>query len=514
MDASWVSSAPRYPAGKLLVANLPGVEIGSVLEYEFVSTVDGKPFFSTAQSFNGNEPVDHKTVTLTAPASVELKIRNTGIEETRTESDGILSYVWNAENQPAVEKEEAVPPWYTFNPTVFISSSDWKSYGNAVRDALLAATEDRAATEQLAEELTGTLKGETAKVIVLRDWLAKNVRQAGPGLTSLPLTAISGADITLNDRYGNNPDRMILLYTLLKTSGFDPEFVLSGGISMIPEAAEPKLAVPSRNAFNSVLVKVEIDGEPIYMSGSSQYAELGTSAFDRRVQLDLDKGSISKIKVDSEKENRSHTIHEISIAANGQAGMTQSGTVQGTAFEGFRQRYAEITPEKLRRHYLEIVSGVSQSAKAASDLITDYDTYPGKLEYSVVADRYAVQDGEYLYFVVPGGLGNLLSYRSNERTLPLAWSGYVDRITEYNIILPDGYAPVIMPKAFSWQAPHGAGMVEIAVEYSKRANAIRMVQIADLKPALIPAEDFPAIVEASKKLSHPDMRTILLKKAP
>ena len=31
MDAGWVASAPRYPAEKLLVANLPGVEIGSVL---------------------------------------------------------------------------------------------------------------------------------------------------------------------------------------------------------------------------------------------------------------------------------------------------------------------------------------------------------------------------------------------------------------------------------------------------------------------------------------------------
>ena len=281
---------------------------------------------------------------------------------------------------------------------------------------------------------------------------------------------------------------------------------------MIPEAAEPKLAIPSRQAFSSVLIKVNVGKETVYMGGSSQYAELGTSAFDRRVQLDLGDGSISKIKVDSEKEDRSHTIHEISIAANGQAGLTQSGTVQGTAFEGFHQRYAEITPENRRRHYLEIVSGISQSAKAAADLITDYSSYPGKVEYSVVADRYAVQDGEFLYFVVPGGLGNLLSYRSNERTLPLAWSSYVDSITEYNIILPDGYEPVIMPKAFSWQAPDGAGMVEIAAEYSKRANAIRMVQIADLKPALIQAEEFPAIIETAKKLAHPDMRTILLKK--
>ena len=32
MDAPWVSSAPRYPAEKVLVASLPGVGPGAVIE--------------------------------------------------------------------------------------------------------------------------------------------------------------------------------------------------------------------------------------------------------------------------------------------------------------------------------------------------------------------------------------------------------------------------------------------------------------------------------------------------
>lgn len=513
MDAGWVSSAPRYPAEKLLVANLPGVEIGSVLEYEFVSTVEGKPFFSMIQAFNGHEPIDSKTLTLSAPADLKLNIRNTGIEGISATDAGRNLHVWNMENQPAVKVEEALPPWHTFNPVVAISSSDWKTYGQAVRAALLAKARHQPDARALAAALTAPADSDREKAVTLRDWLAENVRQAGPSLTALPLSALSGADVTLKDRYGNNPDRMILLYALLDAAGLKPEFVLSGAVSLIPEAAELQLDVPDRRAFDRVLVKVEIDGEPIFMGGASQYAELGTTPYDRRPVLHLDDGSIGRIKVSGDKENRSHSIIEISLAADGQAGMTSTSIQQGTAYEGFHQGYAEITPEKRRRHYLELVSAVSQSAKAASDLITQYDTYPGKLEYSVVADRYAVNDGEYLYFTVPGGLNGLLSYRSNERTLPLAWSGYVDTIVEYNIVLPDGYEPLILPKSFSWQAPNRAGMIEIAVEYSEMANAIRMVQIADLKPALIDAKDFPAIIEASRQLSHPDMQTVLLKKS-
>ena len=512
MDSRWVASAPRYPASKILVANLPGVEVGSILDYEFVSKVDGKPFFSSSQTFNAHEPIDYITLTVTAPASLDLKIRNTGIEETQSSGDGTITYVWHAEDQPAVKKEERLPPWYTFNPAVFISTSDWKPYAQTVRNHLLAATKDQPEAVELAERLTYGMRGERSRAIAIRDWMAENIRGAGPGLTSLPLDAITPADQTLADRYGNNPDRMVLLYTLLKAAGFKPEFILSGGIPYIPEAAEPLLAIPARTAFNSVLVKLDVDGETIYLDGGTQYAELGTSGFDRRKMLNLDNGSISELRVAPGKDNRSRVVYEISVAADGQIGLTQSAVMQGTAFEGFHQGYAEITPENRRRHYLELVSGVSQSAKAASELVTDYSVYPGRMEYSVVADRYAVADGDYLYFTVPGGLGGLLKYRSNERTLPLEWGGYIDSVIEYNIILPDGYEPVILPATFSWQAPEGAGMVEVAVDYSERANAIRMVQMADLKPALIPAEEFPGIVEANKQLSHPDMRTILLKK--
>jgi len=512
MDAGWVASAPRYPAAKILVANLPGVEIGSILEYEIVSTVNGKPFFSTTQTFNAHEPIDQRTFTLAAPDSLELSIRNTGIDGTQTTNNGTISYTWQAENQPPVKKEENLPAWWTFNPAVFISSGDWKTYGNEVQHHLLAATENQTETEELARRLTTGLQSKTQKIVALRDWVAKNLRPAGPSLANLPLSAITPADQTLQERYGNNADRMVVLHTLLKGAKLKPEFVLSGDLSLIPETTEPLLAIPSRTAFNAVLVKVEVDGETIHLSGESQYAELGTSAYHRRPVLDLASGKTGTITVAHDKEDRKHNVIETSIAADGETGITFSTVKQGTAFEGFHRKYAEITPEKRRRHYLEFVSAISQSAKAASDLVTDYSTYPGKREFSVSADRYAVQDGDYLYFTVPGGLGGLLKYRSNERTLPLAWNSYIDTIIEINIVFPDGYEPAILPGNFSWQAPKGAGMVEVAVEYSPRANAARIVEMADLKPALIPAGEFPDIVKAGRRLAHPDMRTILLKK--
>ena len=38
MDAAWNASAKRYTGGKTLVANLPGVDIGSTIEVELEVT--------------------------------------------------------------------------------------------------------------------------------------------------------------------------------------------------------------------------------------------------------------------------------------------------------------------------------------------------------------------------------------------------------------------------------------------------------------------------------------------
>ncbi len=46
MDAGWNARAKRYTGGKILVANLPGVDIGSTIEVEYEVASQGKPFLS------------------------------------------------------------------------------------------------------------------------------------------------------------------------------------------------------------------------------------------------------------------------------------------------------------------------------------------------------------------------------------------------------------------------------------------------------------------------------------
>ncbi|MGH7942318.1 MAG: DUF3857 domain-containing protein, partial [Limisphaerales bacterium] len=67
MDQGWNSGARRYTGGKVLVASLPGVEIGSTIEVEFEITMKGVPFISGFEPFQFSDDLDAKSFVITAP---------------------------------------------------------------------------------------------------------------------------------------------------------------------------------------------------------------------------------------------------------------------------------------------------------------------------------------------------------------------------------------------------------------------------------------------------------------
>src|SRR5205814_7105320 len=78
MDAGWNASAKRYTGGKVLVANLPGVDIGSTIEVDYEVTTKGKPFISGFETFQTFDDLDKKEVKLTAPADLAIHTLVTG----------------------------------------------------------------------------------------------------------------------------------------------------------------------------------------------------------------------------------------------------------------------------------------------------------------------------------------------------------------------------------------------------------------------------------------------------
>ena len=213
MDAAWNASAKRYTGGKVLVANLPGVDLGSTIEVEYELAVKGKPFIAGFEPFQLPDKLTKKSFELTAPANVKVEnlVTGNGPREAVFPAGSFSNkiYRWSAENAKALPAEPLAPPAWAWISGVAYFVGRLRFLLEGAERGFAKAFAGPRQVEAVVHPLIGNSKTET--VVAIRNFVAKSIRQAGPSFTDLPLAELSTADVTLTEGYGNGMDRAILL---------------------------------------------------------------------------------------------------------------------------------------------------------------------------------------------------------------------------------------------------------------------------------------------------------------
>jgi transglutaminase-like putative cysteine protease len=530
MDAGWAASAPRYPAAKTLVASLPAVEIGSVIEYEYERQKKDRPFFAATHVFRGMNPINRQTVKLTAPVSVALRFlkddngiavpdetlpaQKHAIVETQERRADKASWQWQVLDQGVIRPEDNLPPSATFNPVLRITAGNWEVYAGGMLAALEKAAEGQKAAQERAGRIVQDAKEPRARIAAIRDFVVTSIRGAGPGCDDLPLSAVTPADRTLSDGYGNTTDRAVLLYVLLKEAGLSPEFVLVNYGSSMELLQRFETQYPVAGAFGSVLVRLRDGAANVYLNDTDQYAMLGTTPADGGLSLPLAQGRPESVAVAQDKKDLMD--HEVRLVLNeqGDARITMTRRNHGQWFGARRKLFTEMPPEERSRFYQEMVGGISQAAVADSDLVTDFDSYPGVESFSVRAEKYAVRDGNFLYFELPRSLRSLLGLRSDVHENPFYLDNDLSLRISTVVELPAGFSQVVLaPDQRDWRLPGGGGSVRVNVsnQSSQDGGPMRLTitHEVDLNPFMLEAEAYPELVEIEKQLTHAQARTVL-----
>ncbi|MCX7846923.1 MAG: DUF3857 domain-containing protein [bacterium] len=514
MDAEWVGSAPRYPAGKILVVSFPAVDRDSEITYTIRRSCFNRPFFSAREYFTSFDPIEHKKVTVRLPDSLALTtlLLNKGeLESTRTKRNGLTIYTWSTHDQRAVRREDDLPPWYSFNPTVLISAGSWKDYAALLATAFERCTSNQPAATARAAQLVAGVSTDEAKIRAIRDFVATHVRAAGPALDELPPSALSPADLTLNDGYGNSADRAILLVTLLRAAGFQPQFVLASASPRVPELQQPLKDCPLMSTFDRVLVRVDLNNQPIYLNDTDQYAALGATRHDGCLGLRLPDGDIELIRAARDKEDQSVSLYALTIEPDGTAYITQSNFIYGVAYGDVKRQFAEMQPEERRQRQEQMMADLAQSAQLVAPLSASFDSYPGTIALSVRVPRYAVRDGQRLYFTLPGDLTSLLRVRSDVRDNPYYWSEPKRAQLTISLQLPEPFThPDIAPRDLTWSAPADAGTVRVSSSCAAATRSFTVHQEISLRPTVISPDDYTELLTVNRELAHPRMKTVLL----
>jgi transglutaminase-like putative cysteine protease len=513
MDQGWNAGARRYTGGKILVASLPGVDIGSTIEVEYEVKMKNLPFLSGYEPFQLPDALDDKSFTLTAPFGLTVQKIISGpkgiVKELDNEDANLQTFEWHAKEVKALATEPDLPPAWSYQSGVSYYVGDVADYWNKLHAAMLSHARKSSNATTLAQQLTATAKTRLDAIKAIRDYIAENIRVAGPSFTDLPLSELSDADTTLSDGYGHSADCAILYYAMLKAVGFRPEFVMASDLPPVSDVTNVTQEFSLPAEFQTPLVRVTTGGEDYYLNDTDQYAQLGTTASDGKLGITLVDQSMITIHAAKDCADKTETDYAISVSDDGKAHIQISRWFYGQDFNDNNEFFSELPPEEREHYFQEAVSRVAQGARPVSDLTTKFATYPGLEQFTVELDHYGVLDGKYLYFNLPFTPA-LFDTLSDQRSLPLFLSDENQNILRAEIQWPDGFHETdIVPKNESFTAPGGS---QASITKTEADGKCIVTDQFDLAPGVIKPKSYPMLLNIQSALGSRSGTTFLLER--
>jgi len=499
---------------KLIVA-FPGLEVGSTIEYRYTMKARDR-IFSTAIKFIAVEPTREIEILLKTPRELPLSIIENnfhGVLSRRTtdpEDPNRRVYEWKCEDLPILKSEDSRPPLWTFKPSLFISTGNWDNYASRVEKTLTKAA---GAKESRKEDLN---PGETVSVI--RDRVDRDIRIDYATLP--PFSSVDPAAETYTKGVGTRVDRAVVIYSLLESFGFKPEFVLASSFPDIKEIREVLKEALLPFHFSDVLVRVRdpeiLDGRYVYLNDTDRYAVLGATTHNGMLGVTLPGGDMIEISSSVECDFRKETFF-IRLAEEGAAVISYRTDNYSPLYGENKKAFSLMRLEERRRAFdQQIVPGkFSPAAALQGELSTDFSGYPGVISLSARDPNFGVRQGDFLLFTLPH-VSYLMKNLPEERLNP--W--YIEEASKFNlkikVELPPGFEVVYMPESMEEKDVAG---VPVSVDFQMKEETkedgdhrLLLNYTVKMEPAIVDPTAYQEIREVFQCLRSRNADTVLLKK--
>ncbi len=505
-DCAWASAAPRYPASRQLVVNLPSVEIGSTITYTTVRTVTNAPAAYYGTHYRDVfEPTDEIVTTI----------------------DGVTDRV----THPKLLRQEPMrPDGRLWRDCRVISKGDFA----VAAKRLLPATQVEAVDGRavLGEAFGGETPERTLKAI--RDWMSRHVRVVGPSLYEVPLAnQLTAPDVVLKERYATRLDYVRTLAALVKGAGYEADVVFaSTDAAKVPALAlADRTTEPNERAYASALCRVRVkEGGFLGFGGTTRtyfigtendYTPLGATAFLKSTYFDPQTGSFGTVTVpEADLAPRGSCTYRIHVRENGLADIAVEEFTWGAGVGGFRKRYDEMLPEDRKRHYEELLGSLAQAAEATRDLTTDVESYPARRAFECVVPDYAVREGDALTLTLPEIGAMVFPLTGSVRESPIGLGAADPYVVRLEVTFPEGFTVVEhLAKDFTVAVPGTDSVREYRFGVTREAGSNRLTFTAtrtrgESTAAVVDALFLEHLKAMNRQASSRATRTITVRKAP
>ncbi len=553
LDCGWASSAPRYPASRTLVVNLPGVEIGSVIRYKVAYSVTNAPVaFTTFHHFDGTQPIDRMTVKMTIPDGMPLRWRSTGFDkgvpgrlQLQDRVPGARRFAWSVSRPERLPDEPSQPPSSLWRTTLFLTTAEWGPYARGLLDSLAAARAAGSdAAHQVARKVTAGCHTPQERIVAIRTFLAHNIRTSGPGLFELPFDqAFFPPDRSLADSYASSTDRRNLAFAMLEAVGFDCSFVLvtDDSHSMKKMTRLYQEGLPRPSYFNALVLRARAEGRTFYLAGENEYTPPDCSTREGDTFFDPETLEFGEVRLDERSDHawwapwtwfaddsssvpgtsawspRDVNFCRMTIREDGGVDFDVTNSMYGAQVGGFRKRFSEMLPEKRSRFFQSLLGDIAESATATRELTTDTTGYPAVTSFAAFVPEYAVaRDGE-LTVRVPDFDSGFLSVGGPMRRSPISTGGSTETVDIYELVFPKGYTTIErLPAGYVLKNPQdGSPWVTFKVNrrlVEGRLSVTLERHVHRRTQTVLGADYFSFFRDWNRRMAAPSGRTITIRR--
>ena len=492
------SEFAMYDDAKVTGISMPGVEDGVIIDYVYTRTTR-KSFlpnqYSETWTFrDGVDPVKYSKMTLNAPASMKIStLPQNASDMTATvtpSADGTRkTYVWKMSDLSTIVPEPAMPPTYTFIPTVEISTiPSWQVIAHWYQG--LAANQMTVSPEikDTVKTLTAGKTNDTEKARAIYYWVEGQTRYVALELGLSAFQPHPAADVCRN-RYGDCKDMATLLLTMLHEAGIKNAWpVLLGADSHLP--VESYLAAPS--FFNHAIVRADIDGKPYWFDSTAAMCPFGQiPGGDRGVHAFVIRdgvGAFETIPTGAPEENCETTTTKVVLHADGSADCATKVGMSGDNGLGARLSFRGLQTSQLKPGFQSMVSGLSPNASLLDyslSPLADRDT-PVVLGLSYHAPLWATRTGHLL--IIDGKDMTSAPYDRASRMYPIYESRTAQEIQDLVVTLPAGYTLEDKPDPLHEKMPLGDYDQTITLT----GNTLTVHLVVTTHPGVIMPADYDA----------------------
>jgi transglutaminase-like putative cysteine protease len=503
------------PDHKVLSGVIPGVEVGSVVEYgyEYENYNPEDPrLFSPGFFFQGTEPVVFSRAKVDVPKEVSFQYVTRNFSDAERAKPAVeetaetRTYTWQVENVPPLTAEPLMPPEPDLTP--MMEGSIFKDF-TEVFDLLGGLQQNRIRrTPAIDAKLNEIVQGAESiedKIARVYYWVQENTRYIS--IKGSLGAGFSGhtAQETFENRYGDCTDKAILFSTMLQGLGVESYPI----IVHTNDAGVAVTEIPTLSG-NHCINEVCLNGRSFYLDGTAQdYRYPYFRADDHGVfAFNAIRGDIKTIPVPPPSDNRRFSHLDVTLDSNGDLSVRTRNEYNGNIEAGVRGFWKRAREDNRKPMMAEYVNSISPGAILKDFTLSDLEDLarPLVMALDYALPKHGIRAKDLMYLTMPTLERDYPEVALETRRYPIQYMTSEERILEIDLTLPGGFRAKWLPPPLDVANPY----VEYHARYEERDGHVLLNETFRRLQRIVPAADYPQYRDALRAMAAFSKQEIFL----